>query len=250
MIPPKDKPSWDFEEFLKWLAHHPEALEPGLRMMESVWDLGPDTVPDACGLDGLGRPCLIVHLPEFQAATFDRLLGLVARMRAEADRFRGMIPQPTAPRLLLLAPSYAEEIKERLALLAQAFPLRCFRVQPPADGKRTPRVELEELTPEPSLEEHLEHLAATPPRRFPRRLLQACRVLYPVVLPRGEQWPLILHGAHGPLATVLDAPEGTFFAVAGQVAGQALLPLDSDDAVDLAIDFLMRAQEKNGSTAA
>ncbi|MGB0954101.1 MAG: hypothetical protein ACPG31_12840 [Planctomycetota bacterium] len=250
MIPPKEKPSWDFEEFLKWLAHHPEALEPGLRMLDEPVQLGPDLAPDACGLDGLGRPCLVVHIAKFTPGTYDRLLGLIARMRAEADQFRGIIPQPTAPRLMLLAPAYPDEAKERLALLAQAFPLRCFRVQPPADGRRSPSVMVEDLMAEPTLDQHLATLPSQHPTRFARRLLSACRVLYPVVLIRGEQWPLVLQGAIGPLATVLAASDGLHFAVSGQVAGQALLPLESDDATDLAIDFLMQAQEKSGSSAA
>lgn len=250
MIPPKEKPSWDFEEFLKWLAHHPEALEPGMRMLDQPVQLAPELAPDACGLDGLGRPCLIVHLTKFTSSTYDRLLGLVARMRAEADRFRGIIPMPASPRLMLLAPSYPDETKERLALLAQAFPLRCFRVQPPKAGRRTPSVDLEELQPEPTIEQHLDDFAATIPTHFARRLLAACPVLYPMVLIRGEQWPLILVGSDGPTAALHAASDGAQFAVSGQVAGQALLPLDNDDAVDLAIDYLMRAQEKNGSTAA
>lgn len=250
MIPPKEKPSWDFEEFLKWLAHHPEALEPGLRMLDRPLQLTPDLAPDACGLDGLGRPCLVVHIAKFTPATYDRLLGLIARMRADADQFRGIIPQPSSPRLMVLAPSYPEEAKERLALLAQAFPLRCFRVQPPADGRRTPCVQVEDLLPEPTIDQHLATLPVQHPTRYPRRLLSACRVLYPVILVRGEQWPLVLQGAGGPLATVLSAADGLHFAVSGLVAGQALLSLENDDAVDLAIDFLMQAQEKSGSSAA
>lgn len=250
MIPPKEKPSWNFEEFLKWLAHHPEALEPGLRLVDTPMDLEPDAAPDAYSLDGLGNPCLIVHLRGFEPTTYDRLLGAMARMRSEPEFSRNPLPTSGVPRLLLLAPAFPEEAKERLALLAQAFPLRCFRVQPPASGRRTPRVQMEDLESDFSWEKHLEAWMEEAPRRRTARLLQACRVLSPAIRVRGEHWPLVLQGEQGLVASVHCTSDGAHFSVSGQVAEKAILGLDHDDAVDQAIDFLMRAQEKNGSHAA
>ena len=250
MTPPKEKPSWDFDEFLKWLVHHPESLEPGMRMLEHGIELGPELTVDVCGVDGLGRPCLMLHVEEFDASTYDQILLLIARLRTGGDRFRDLFARPKEPRLFLLAPSYPNAARERLELLAGAFPLRCFRIGPPESGRGNPSIQLVEMI---SVTNNLDYLTKLDPRiqtRFARRLLQACSVLQPAILCQGGDWPLLLTSAKGPVATLMCGKDHLYLAVPGKLRGAPLLLLQDDDAVDLAIDNLLRIQEKGGSSAA
>lgn len=250
MIPPKEKPSWDFSEFLKWLAHHPEALEPGLRMLDHGLELGADASVDVVGIDGLGRPCLLVHVDSFQPTTYDRILLLVARMKGGGERFRNLFARPTEPRLFLLAPHFPGEVRERLELLTHAFPLRCFRIGPPTKERSTPLVAVEEIVDVDGPMDHLDGLDPGTDAQFLRRLLQACAALHPPVLCRGGDWPLLLQGQDGPIATLLRERGKVGFAVSGHVRGSPMVLLDDDESVDLAIDHLLRVQEKNGSSHA
>jgi len=250
VTPSKEKPSWDFDEFLKWLVHHPESLEPGLRMLEHGLELGSDISVDVCGVDGLGRPCLMLHVESFDPSIYDQILLLIARLRGGGERYRDLFARPNEPRLFLLAPNFPHDARERLQLLATAFPLRCFRVEPPINGRRTPFIFLDEMI---STSDNLDYLAMLPASietRYVRRLLQACSVLQPEVLCKGGDWPLLLTSASGPLATLMVEEEHVYVAVPGKLRGSPLLLLQDDEAVDLAIDHLLRQQEKGEPSAA
>ena len=158
MTPPKEKPSWDFSEFLKWLAHHPEALEPGLRMLDHGLELGAEATVEVVGIDGLGRPCLMVDVDSFSPTTYDHILLLIARLKGGGERYRNLFARPTEPRLFLLAPKFPEEVRERLELLTHAFPLRCFRIGPPTKDRSTPLVEVEEIVDVDCPMDHLDGL--------------------------------------------------------------------------------------------
>lgn len=250
MTPPKEKPSWDFSEFLKWLAHHPEALEPGLRMLDHGLELGSNASVDVVGIDGIGRPCLLVHVEAFSPTTYDHILLLVARLKGGGERYRNFFARPNEPRLFLLAPQFPEEVRERLELLTHAFPLRCFRIGPPNKDRSAPLVEVEEIVDVDCPMDHLAGLDAETEAHFLRRLLQACAALHPPVLCRGGDWPLLLQGQDGPIATLLREHGKVGFAVPGQVRDSPMMLLDDDESVDLAIDHLLRVQEKNGSSHA
>ncbi|MHC4380720.1 MAG: hypothetical protein ACYSU1_06485 [Planctomycetota bacterium] len=250
MTPPKEKPSWDFSEFLKWLAHHPEALEPGLRMLDHGLDLGAEATVEVVGIDGLGRPCLMVDVDSFSPTTYDHILLLIARLKGGGERYRNLFARPTEPRMFLLAPKFPEEVRERLELLTHAFPLRCFRIGPPTRDRSTPLVEVEEIVDVDCPMDHLDGLDPETDAKFLRRLLQACTALQPPVLCRGGDWPLLLQGQDGLLATLLREDGRVAFSVSGQVRGSPMILLDDDESVDLAIDHLLRAQEKDGSSHA
>ena len=250
MTPPKEKPSWDFDEFFKWLAHHPESLEPGLRMLEHGLELGSEITVEVCGVDGLGRPCLMLHVEEFEASTYDEILLLIARLRGGGERYRDLFSRPHEPRLFLLASSFPDSARERLELLASAFPLRCFRIGPPIRGRRVPSIALEEMISLPNSLDYLDLLGPKVETRFVRRLLRACSALQPQVLCKGGDWPLLLTSPSGPVATLMRQEDHLYFAVPGKLRGSPLLMLQDDDAVDLAIDHLLRMQEKGESDAA
>lgn len=250
MTQPKEKTSWDFDEFFKWLAHHPESLEPGMRMLEHGLELGPEMTVEVCGVDGLGRPCLMLYVEEFRASTYDKILLFIARLRRGGERYRDFFARPKEPRLFLLAPGFPDAARERLELLSSAFPLRCFRIGPPESGRRVPAIHLVEMI---SMNHNLEYLSMLEPQfetRFARRLLQACSALQPAVLCQGGDWPLLLTSATGPVATLMRGKDHLYFAVPGKLRGSPLLLLQDDDSVDLAIDHLLRMQEKGESSAA
>ncbi len=253
MTPPKESkktPTWDFSEFLKWLVHHPQALEPGLRMLGHALELGPKLSAEACAADGLGRPCLILHVDNFSASVYDRILLLMAKMQTDGERFRHLFARPHEPRMFLLAPNYLAEARARLELLTHAFSLRCFSFGPPSSKRGVPMLELEEIAAEVPPLQHLDSLGERPETPFVARLLHACSVLHPPVLCRGGDWPLLLLGVSGPLATLLRDERGVYMAGAGQRQEDPLLHLRDDDAIDHAIDALLRAQEKTETRVA
>ncbi|MDA0668007.1 MAG: hypothetical protein O3A95_08585 [Planctomycetota bacterium] len=221
-----------------------------MRMLEHGLDLGSELTVEVCGVDGLGRPCLMLHVEQFQASVYDKILLLIARLRGGGERYRDLFARPNEPRLFLLAPSFPDAARERLELLASAFPLRCFRIGPPENGRALPSIQLVEMI---SKIHNLEYLSMLDPKfetRFARRLLQACSALQPAVLCQGGDWPLLLTSATGPVATLMRGEDHLYFAVPGKLRGSSLLLLQDDDAVDLAIDHLLRMQEKGGSNAA
>jgi hypothetical protein len=245
---PASPENWSFDEVRKWLVRHPDALEPGLKLMDRSLDLGQELEVPLCGVDPLGRPCLVMHTERFGARFPDRLLEIVARLRAEGARFQPLFPRPTEPRMFLLAPSYEVEVRQRLALLAAAFPLRAFLLLPPLRQETAPQLIHEQLGGEASPELLSQGLpAALQP--FAGRLFGACDALRPQVLLQGRDWPLVFVGRSGPCATLYMERGELWFASSDRPGGLPL-KLQDDDSVDRAIDVLMRRQEKGVSPAA
>lgn len=249
MIPPVSPPNWSFDEARKWLIRHPDALEPGLRLLDRGLDLGGGLSVPLCGVDPLGHPCLVVHSETFSAHFFDQLLEIVARLVGDGARFQPLFPRPTEPRVFLLAAHFDRDVRLRLALLGQAFPLHTFLLLPPLREETAPQLvpELMDLGLEST-----ELLAELPEplQAHATRLLGACRSMRPGVRIHGNRWPLVLHGSQGPAATLFWEKQELWFATSKECAGGAPLKLENDGAVDCAIDLLMRGQSKDVSPAA
>ncbi len=246
---PESSPHWSFEEIRKWLSRHPDVLEPGLSLMDRGLDLGQGLEVPLVGIDPLGHPCLVLYCDRFDARLLDQLLEMVARMHAEGLRFQPLFPRPTEPRIFLLAPSFEQEVRQRLALLAKAFPLRAFTMLPPLEKDTAPQLIHEHL--DSDLEPR--QLAAMLPgelQPFANRLLGACKALRPRVRVQGTSWPLIFHGSHGPCATLFFENNELWFASAQEQGSSVPWKLQADSAVDRAIDVLMHHQGKSVSPAA
>lgn len=249
MIPPVSPSNWSFEEACKWLRRHPDALEPGMRLLDRGLDLGGGLSVPLCGVDPLGHPCLVMHSETFSAHFFDQLLEIVARLVGDGARFQPLFPLPSEPRVFLLAAHFDRDVRQRLALLGQAFPLRTFSLLPPLREETDLRLVPELM--DVGLD-HTELLADLPEwfRAHATRLLQACHSMRPGVKIQGNCWPLVLHGNDGPTATLFWEKQELWFAATEQGHRGAPLKLENDGAVDRAIDLLMRSQNKDVSPAA
>lgn len=249
MNPPETPPHWSFEEIRKWLSRHPDVLEPGLSLLDRGLDLGHGLEVPLAGIDPLGHPCLVLYCEQFDARLLDQLLEMVARMHAEGMRFQPLFPRPTEPRVFLLAPCFEQEVRQRLALLAKAFPLRAFTILPPVGQDTCPQLIHEHLD---SGAEPRQLVAKLPSCVEPlaKRLLGACDALHPQVRVQSTSWPLVFHGSHGPCATLFLENDELWFATTQEKANPVPWKLQADSAVDRAIDVLMRHQGKSVSPAA
>ncbi|MDP7062508.1 MAG: hypothetical protein QF489_06210 [Planctomycetota bacterium] len=249
MNPSEIPPLWSFAEIRKWLTGHPDALEPGLSLLDQSLDLGHGLEVPLVGIDPLGHPCLVLYCDEFGARLFDQLLEMVARMQAEGLRFQPLFPRPTEPRVFLLSPSFEQEVRQRLALLAKAFPLRAFTILPPLGQDTAPQLIHEHLDAELAPTQLADRLPQGL-EPFANRLLSACEALRPRLRVQGTSWPLVFHGSHGPCATLFFENEELWFAAAGQQDQTVPWKLQADSGVDRAIDVLMRHQVNSVSSAA
>jgi hypothetical protein len=192
---------------------------------------------------------LIVHSESFSAHFFDQLLEIVARMVGDGARFQPLFPRPTQPRIFILAAHFNREVRQRLTLLGQAFPLRALMLLPPLREETDPQLVLELMGPDVQPEQLVAELDE-PQRVHAMRLLAACGAMRPGVRIQGNQWPLVLHGNHGPAATLFWEQQELWFAATQSSQGGAPLKLDHDGAVDHAIDLLLRGQTNGVSPAA
>ena len=249
MIPPVSPTDWSFDEACKWLVRHPDALEPGLRLLDRGLDLGRGLTVPLCGVDPLGHPCLIIHSESFSAHFFDQLLEIVARLIGDGARFQPLFPQPTKPRVFLLASAFDRDVRQRLALLGQAFPLRTFLLLPPLREETEPQLVPEMMG---AGAESAELLAELPDcaQSHAQRLLDACGSMRPIVRVQGNGWPFVLHGSNGPAATLHWEKQELWFAAGHDRQGGVPVKLENDGAVDCAIDLLMRGQSQGVSPAA
>jgi|FLOH01.1.fsa_nt_gi hypothetical protein len=249
MIPPEPATDWSFAEANKWLARHPDALEPGLRFLDRGLELGHGLKVPLCAVDPLGHPCLVIHTEKFGVHFFDQLLEIAARMTADGARFQALFSRPTAPRVFLLAPSFETSVRQRLVLLARAFPLRAFLWLPPLSAETAPQLIAEPLAVDGEISTLVQSLpAALQPHA--QRLLHACVALRPQISVQAGSWPIVLRGQQGPYATLFFDQGQLWFASSRQCKDAALFLLENDSAVDCAIDLLMRSQGDSVSPAA
>ncbi len=249
MIPPASPDNWSFDEAGKWLARHPGELEPGLRLLDRGLDLGNGLVVPLCGVDPLGRPCLILHSRKFSPHFFDQLLEIVARLTSDGRRFHALFPRPTEPRVFLMATSFDRDVRQRLALLGKAFPLRLFLLLPPLSNESEPQLIPEQLGSDADARSLASVLPASIAPLFDR-LLRACSALHPEVVISGNEWPLILNGGNGPCAALHFFEDELWFACSCEKHREAPQRIVDDAAVDDAIDDLMRGQSNGVSPAA
>ena len=121
---PKSLPNT--QDLLQWLAEHPAALEPGLVFYQGPLELSRGLEVALHGVDPLGRPC-VVHAPkEIDAGAIEWMVEVVAGLRAEAKHLTRWYTRASEPRVFLITQHLKRPERERLALLADAFPLRVF----------------------------------------------------------------------------------------------------------------------------
>ena len=246
---PEVPPSWPFEEVRRWLLNHPEALEPGLKLMDRGVDLGRGLEVPICGVDPLGHPCLVLLYEDPEELALETLVDILARMTAEGQRFQPLFPRPSRPRVFVLTTKVSTRMRERLALLVRKLPIRVLSILEPQPGDASPQLVLESFPDSVQPEE----VAADLPeacRGFALRLFLACRALHPEVPILGNRWPYVFLGRRGLAASIFLDGDSLWFAPSSVSRGAVAWKLQDSDSVDRAIDILMRSQTKNVSPAA
>lgn len=229
-------------DLVLWLRRFPERLEPGLTLAADSLDLGPELglVP-LFGSDVLGRPVFVLVHSDPGGPSLERLLALARAGGQDRDLLASRFARPQEPRLLLVGPGLEAAATRSLAQLLPVLVARCFRLEAGGTSVRPePRLVLLEASgadPAPLL-------GPLPPEvaRLGRRLLAAAAAIVPPLEWRGEAWPLLLAGRRGPCASLHRDGSRLVLARGGQTGPLAALELHDDDAVDLAIDFLLREQ--------
>jgi hypothetical protein len=235
---PKSLPNT--HDLLQWLAEHPAALEPGLVFYQGPLELSRGLEVALHGVDPLGRPC-VVHAPkEIDAGAIEWMVEVVAGLRAEAKRLTRWYTRASEPRVFLITQHLKRPERERLALLADAFPLRVFSWEWSNEKDAAPSFLLELPLPGEHFLQALEGLDEEI-RRPGQRILQAADQITPPLIKVGTSWPLVFIGSRGPCASLYRDGENLVFA--GQQAGAPeVLEIVDDESADAAIDRLMREQ--------
>jgi hypothetical protein len=227
-------------DLLAWLAEHPAALEPGLVFYEGALDLGAKLSVPLHGVDPLGRPC-VVHAPGVvDTSAMEWMVEVVSRLRAEADRLTRWYTRAKEPRVFLVAPHFRRQDRDRLTLLADAFPLRAFSWEWPAEEGSAPSLLLEMPL---SVKDSAKSLGDLPEelRRPGQRILRAADQVRPPLTKVGAPWPLLFIGSQGPCASLYK--DGNDLVFASQKGGvPEVLEIVDDESADIAIDRLMREQ--------
>lgn len=222
-------------DVLRWLRDHSSWLEPGVRLHG-----GPMAplcgAPDQrlCGTDALGRPVLAFVTEEFSPSFFDALIGTVARWSRNAAGHASAPPATAEPRAFVLAADPPRGALERCELLARAFSLRVWSLDAGTSAEPQP-----ELCVPAAPGDFAAALRCFPSETagLGERLLAAARAIRPPLPLRGSPWPGLFIGERKPCAALHAAGARLYFACDGE---PGLLELRSEDAVDLAIDCLLR----------
>lgn len=223
---------------LDWLRRHPEAFEPGLRWFDPAPAPVRNVGAVAAGPDALGQPVVLLHCAAGAPDPAGAMLDAAAALRAEADGLAAWFARPHAPRLMLVARELEPAARARLGLLGPALGLRLWLM---TGEEERPR--LSALLPA-----RLQRpLAEAPPapvgsQRALRRLLQATMQIRPELEVLGAGWPLVIAGARGPCAAVHRDGDDLLFVTERAARRVEVLRLDDEEAVDRALDALMREQ--------
>ena len=231
----------DFAQLQSWLVANPNVLEPGLVLHDKQLNLGPDLTVPVYGSDPFGRPCLCVIHPTLDSTVSEKMLEVVSRMQTEGRRFRPLFSHPSEPRIFLITSEISSELRQRLDLLAGAFPLRTYVVSDSLPGEVTPNMHLEDPLSRRGPHYLLEQI---PENLLPRvsRLINAAEALQPSILLQGHDWPIIFVNQNGPIAALYADEMGLLFTHPHSSQGNVSLRLENDEVVDNAIDYLMRCQ--------
>lgn len=233
--------SIDFSQLQSWLAANPDVLEPGLVLHDKQLDLGPGLTVPVYGSDPFGRPCLCMIHSELDSTVSEKMLEVVSRMQTEGRRFRPLFSQPSSPRIFLVTTAISSELRQRLDLLAGAFPLRTFVVSDALPGEVMPNLHLEDPLSRRGPHSLLKKLPDDLLARV-SRLINAAEALQPAILLQGHDWPIIFVNNSGPIAALFADDNGLTFMRPHSSQGNAGLRLENDEIVDTAIDYLMRCQ--------
>lgn len=225
-----------------WLLHHPEALEPGLRLADAGPQLDLPLAPAAIGPDPLGRPCfLFLRETPAEAELAERLLETAARLRDAQPALEAWFARPAAPRLLLVAPAYPLAQRGRLGLIATGLDLLAWTVVPGGEEDPRPRFRLEiPGAPRPPLAAAAAFPAPLLPRL--RRLLFHAERIRPEIVVRGASAPLHFTAGAETIAVLHRDGEEALFVSRLPSGRPEVLRLDDEESVDRALDALLRAQ--------
>jgi len=224
------------EELLTRLAERPELLEPGLVIFPEAPEMGDGPEVPLHGVDPAGCPVLVLPHRLGEQSLSVRVMELAASLKNDPDAFRLWYPSPECPRFFLVASDWTLGELERLAILGEAVSLKAFSIRRDGPGGFRLRREIQtggEEDPAGILEEGRATLL--------RRLLRSSTCIQPPLSLPETSWPLILMGRHGPSASIHHMGGNLVFAIAGR-EGPCLVELADEDAVDEALDLLLRGQ--------
>ena len=230
----------DFNQVESWLLAHPYVLEPGLELYMKQLDLGLKLSVPFYGTDIFGRPCLIIVKPDLDDTVSDYILELVARMQAEGRRFRPLFARPSEPRVFLITSTIPSRMRQRLDLLSCSFSLRTFVVSSPLPGQFKPNMYLEDPPSRSGPTKLLQALSLELSKSI-NRLTQAVQTMHPDLLMQGHDWPVLLVYKNEPIAALFCEADEMIF-VRPDATGFVQIGLNSDESIDLAIDYLLRYQ--------
>ena len=227
-------------DLLAWLAEHPAALEPGIVFYEGPLDLGAHFSVPLHGVDPLGRPCVVQATEVVNTSALEWMVEVVSRLRAESGRLTRWYTRANEPRVFLVAPHFSRQDRDRLTLLADAFPLRAFSWEWSADEGAAPSLLLEMPLPGKDSEKSFGDLPEEL-RRSGQRILRAADQVRPPLTKVGAPWPLLFIGSQGPCASLYKDGNDLVFASQKEGVPEVLEVVD-DESADVAIDRLMREQ--------
>ncbi|MCH2101993.1 MAG: hypothetical protein MK209_08745 [Planctomycetes bacterium] len=230
------------KEIRQALMRRPEWVEPGVLLQDQSIKLpGEAGKLRLHGVDVLGRPCLVGVFRELDAAAYDWMLAVVCAFR---DGLLGGDPvysRGREPRLFVVAPWYRPEDLARLALLADAVPVRALRVRRnSSEGWVTELVQPRHEFPDDPA--HWLDQAPESMHGFLKRLRSAgLRGVHRCDF-QGEPWPLLLMGAQRPVAAIHREGDRVLFLAVDEPGMPArVIDLQTESGQDTAIDHVLRS---------
>ena len=224
------------DELLARLAERPGLLEPGLVLFPEAPEMGDGPEVPLHGVDPAGCPVLVLlHRPGEESLSV-RVMELAASLKNDPDAFRLWYSRPECPRFFLVASDWTLGEIERLAVLGEAVSLKVFSIRRDGPGGFRLRREIPaggDEDPAGILDEGQAALL--------RRLLRSSTCIQPPLSLPETSWPLVLVGRNGPSASIHHLDGNLVFAIAGR-EGPRLVELADEDAVDEALDLLLRGQ--------
>ncbi|HBF22865.1 MAG TPA: hypothetical protein DDW23_03530 [Planctomycetes bacterium] len=216
------------------LADRPDFLEPGLVLFPETPDLGDNLHAPLHGVDPAGCPVFVLFSGPGADALSAQVMGIVTALKSDPDAFRIWYSSAERPRFFLVATDWTLGELERLVVLREAVSIQVFSVRRDGPtGFRLRREKLGEDGEDPA--KALETVQGT----LLKRLLNASTCINPPLSVSALSWPLVLNGGEGPLASIHNFDGELIFAVSGR-EGPRLIEIVDEDAVDEAIDILLR----------